>query len=389
MTMSILLVGVSTRAIAESAAGTDCRIVTVDYFGDRDQKERVENHSLLRDLNIPFSASGLLAASRRLEFSSVGYISNLENYPEIVAEFAKRGRLLGNAPDVLRKARDWRQLRRLCREEGIPHAVTLLPGEEKDAAPEFRWLRKPVRSGGGHGIRFWDGSLLEGTHVLQRFVEGRPASAAFVADGENSVLIGISEQLIGRRELGAREFIWCGNILPLQLDRPMGAAFLETVESMAARLTRRLGLRGVNGLDFVAAEDASGCPSPFLVEVNPRYTASMELVESVYGLNAFSLHLDAMAGSLPRFSLSQHIGSPFAGKGIVFARRMSIVPEAMGGVERGRRDVPFPGDRIEAGHPICTVFGGGDGRESCLENLTANAEAVRREIGDELEDCLE
>lgn len=389
MTMSILVVGVSTRAIAESAVRAGCRVVTVDYFGDRDQKEQVENHSLLRDFKIPFSARGLLAASRRLEFSSVGYISNLENYPEIVAEFAKRGRLLGNTPDVLRDARNWRQLRRLCREENIPLAVTLLPGEEKEAVREFRWLLKPVRSGGGHGIRFWDGSRLKGTHVLQRFVEGRSASAAFVADGKNSVVIGISEQLIGCRELGAREFAWCGNLLPLQLDRPSRAAFLETVETMVARLARRLGLRGVNGLDLVVADDANGCLTPFLVEVNPRYTGSMELVERAYGLNVFSLHLDALAGKLPQFSLVHHIEGRFAGKGIVFARRTSIVPETMGGVERGRRDIPFPGDRIKAGHPICTVFGEGDVRESCLENLLANAGAVRRKIGDELEDYVE
>ena len=390
MTMSILVVGLSTRAIADSAFNAGYRIVTVDHFGDRDQKEKIENHSLLRDFKIPFSARGLLAASRRLEFRSVGYISNLENYPEIVAELSKRGRLLGNAPEVLRKARDWRQLRRLCFEEGIPTAETLLPGEEKKADRVSRWLLKPVRSGGGHGIRFWDGSPVKEADVLQGFVEGRPASAAFVADGKNSVVIGVSEQLIGCRELGARKFAWCGNILPLRLDRPGAAAFFETVEAMAARLTRCLGLRGVNGLDLVAADDADGCPIPYLVEVNPRYTGSMELVESAYGLNVFSLHLDAMAGRLPRFSLAQRMQDrPFTGKGIVFARRSCIVPEAMGGVEQGRRDIPFPGDLIKAGHPICTVFGRGDTRQSCLGNLWANARAVRREIGDELEDCVE
>jgi predicted ATP-grasp superfamily ATP-dependent carboligase len=115
----------------------------------------------------------------------------------------------------------------------------------------------------------------------------------------------------------------------------------------------------------------------------------MELVERAFGLNVFSLHLDAFAGRLPHFSLAQHMEGPFTGKGIVFARRMCTVPETMGGLKRGRRDVPFPGDRIEARHPICTVFGEGNGRETCLENLWANADAVRCEIGDELEDIVE
>jgi predicted ATP-grasp superfamily ATP-dependent carboligase len=381
--MRIVIVGVSTRAVAESAVRGGYQVCTVDYFGDRDQKALVENYSLLRDFNLPFSAYGLLEASRRLEFNSAMYISNLENHPKVVAELARKSCLLGNAPDVLDQVRDWRQLRQSCTEEGIPCAVTFLPGEEKNAVPESRWLRKPVRSGGGHNIRFWDGEPLDEAHVLQEYMEGRPASVAFVADGKRSVVIGLSEQLIGWPEMGARQFVWCGSLLPLRLDAEDRAAFLETVESMVARLTRRFGLRGVNGLDLVVANDSDGCPCPFLVEVNPRYTASMELVEIAHGLNIFSLHLEAMAGQLPKFSLGQHLEGHFIGKGIVFARRTLTVPEAMGGVEQGRRDIPFPGDRIMAARPVCTVLAEGDERESCLDKLLASARAVRREIGDE------
>ena len=385
--MRTLIVGVSTRAIAESAVRGGHRVVTVDYFGDRDQKERVENHSLLREFRLPFSAPNLLVAAGKQNFDSFVYISSLENHPEVVGELAKRGRLLGNTPEVLRGARDWQHLRSVCAEGNVPAAVTLLSGEEKEASPEFRWLLKPVRSGGGHGIRFWDGSWIGKAHVLQRFVEGRSASAAFVADGEKSVLVGVSEQLIGRSELGTHGFAWCGNILPLHLPSGHRAIFLETVETMAARLTRRLGLRGLNGMDLVVARGADEAPVPFLVEINPRFTSSMELIELVYGLNMFSLHVDALAGKLPDFSLARHfVETPFTGKGIVFARRSCIVPENLGGVERGRRDIPFPGDKIGAGHPICTVFSAGGEREECLKDLAGNAEAVRREVGDELEE---
>ena len=203
---------------------------------------------------------------------------------------------------MLHQVRDWRRLRQFCREEGIPCAVTLLPSEENKAAPESGGCRKPVRSGGGsrHPVLGW-GTLTE-AHVLQRYIEGRSASVAFVADGKRSVVIGISEQLIGLAELGAGEFVWCGNLLPLRIDPGNRAAFLGSVESMATRLTRGFGLQGVNGLDLVVANDAHRCPRPILVEVNPRYTASMELMEKAHKINIFSLHLSAMAGQLPEFS---------------------------------------------------------------------------------------
>lgn len=154
------------------------------------------------------------------------------------------------------------------------------------------------------------------------------------------------------------------------------------IEKIATRLTQRFGLRGVNGVDLVIAEGRDGKPRPFLVEVNPRYCASMELVERACGLNLFLTHLDALEGRLPAFSLAEHIEGPYFGKGIVFARKTVMMPDTEDWHKRGRRDIPFAGDRIEAGHPICTVLAEGKQRETCLSNLMIRAEEVRRETGD-------
>jgi predicted ATP-grasp superfamily ATP-dependent carboligase len=283
---------------------------------------------------------------------------------------------------VLRQVRDWRALRRFCQEASIPHPITLLPGEEKEADPTVRWLRKPARSGGGHGIRVWTGDPLDEAHILQACIEGQPASAAFVADGQRSVLLGLTEQLIGRDELGSQGFAWCGNILPLETQSGDWLVVLKDVEEMVAQLTRRFGLRGANGIDLVMAEGPDGRPLPTLVEVNPRYTASMELVEQAYGINFFSAHMEAMAGKLPDFSLAAQGAGRYFGKSIVYASQGVTVPETVGWTQRNRRDIPFPGEQIEAGHPVCTVLAEGHNRETCWARLLENAKAVRREIGD-------
>jgi len=381
--VQILIVGVSTRAIAESAVSSRPGVITLDYFGDRDQKDLVENYSLLRDFKLPFSAKALLQASRRLKFDAVVYISNLENHPNVVKKLAQGRVLLGNSEAVLRQVRDWRALRQCCGAEGILCPVTLLPGEERKADPAVRWLHKPILSGGGHGIESWNGQPIDDAHILQAQVEGRPASMAFAADGQRSVVIGVTEQIIGREELGAKGYRWCGNILPLKLEASKKDGFIGVIEKMAARLTHRFGLRGVNGVDLVIAQGRDGEPSPFLVEVNPRYSASMEMVDRAYGLNVFSAHLDALEGRLPAFSLAEHLEGPYLGKGIVFAHKTVTMPETKNWVKRGRRDIPCPGERIEAGHPICTVLAEGEERETCLKNLLASVEDVRWETGDE------
>ena len=68
---------------------------------------------------------------------------------------------------------------------------------------------------------------------------------------------------------------------------------------------------------------------PHLVEVNPRYTVSMELIEWAYGVNVFDLHVrSSFDGELPSFSLGENVHrSGFYGKGIVYAREDVVMPE--------------------------------------------------------------
>ena len=379
--VTILITGLSTRAIAESAVQGGYRVVTLDYFGDRDQKELVANYSLMRDSRLNFGAKALLVASRNLSFQAVVYTSNLENHPDVVEDLARGRVLLGNSPSTLRQVRDSGHLRSVCRREDIAHPVTLLPGEESLAEGVGCWVSRPSRSGGGHGIRPWAGELLDEDHVLQAYVQGRPASAAFVADGRSCVLLGLTEQLIGRRELGAQGFIWCGNILSLSVPASERRAVLGSVRATAENLTRTYGLRGVNGVDFVLGRDESGRPVPYLLEVNPRYSASMELVEWAYGLSIFDLHVRSFSGDLPSFSLEDHVRQPgFYGKAIVYAREDVVLPETAGWRAKQRRDIPFPGEQIEARRPICTVLAQGESRDDCWRRLLGAAEAVYREL---------
>ena len=363
--------------MVESAVRGGHDVVAVDFFGDRDQARLAESHALQRDLGLPATAEGLARAAHSIRADAVAYGSNLENHPDVVAGLAVGRELLGNPADVLRGVRDWALLRRVCRDAGIAHPETLLAGEE-GRARGGRWLRKRVRSGGGHGVTLWDGIALDGAHLLQAQVAGRPASVSFVADGEDSRVFAVTEQLIGRSALGCSGFAWCGNVLPLGLPPAYAASVREQISRMASALTRRFGLVGVNGLDVVIGRDPEGVARPYLLEVNPRFSGSMELAELATGLNVFSLHVEACSGRLPRSVGAEPDG--FVGKGIVFARRDLVTPDTEQWLGGGVRDVPFSGQQIGAGHPVCTVLSRGLDRAECLAGLESAASAVYADV---------
>jgi len=377
-----LLVGLSTRAIAESAIKSGDEILTLDHFGDQDQRMLVNNLSLARDFGLPFSAANLLRASETLMFDRVTYTSNLENHPEVVAELEKRAKLSGNGSQTIVRIRDWNLLREFCRKKSVKHPVTLLPGEEGQATSDHVWLVKPAKGGGGHHIHHWDGRPLSDGSILQEYVEGTSFSAAFVANGRQGVVLGLTSQLNGLSELGVDGYNWCGNMLPLTLAVDQKQTLLREIEGLVNDLTEHFELKGIGGIDFILAEGGDGQLSPFLLEVNPRYTGSMELIEWAYGLNIYSLHRDACDGRLPKFTLSEQDDEGYYAKGIVFARQDVVIHNTENWMKSGRKDIPFAGDRIKQGHPVCTIFAQADTDTDCLADLFANADKLRLDISD-------
>ena len=355
--MRILIAGLTTRALAESAVRAGAEIVTVDYFGDLDQERLCETHPL-RKRGRGYSAAEVLEVARGLSYDAVVYCGGLENHPDVVAELARDRVLLGNAPYALRRVRDPHALFRYLAGRGftVPDtrgATDPLPGAG-------RWLLKPARGGGGQGVRAWAGQRPAPAQILQELVEGVSASASFAADGRRSLVLGWTEQL-----RAPRSYRYAGNIMPLEA----GAAARKEVAAIADVLTREYGLRGLNGFDFVLRGDR-----PVVLEVNPRYCASMELVERAGGRSVFDLHLAACRGELPdRVDETADVW----GKAIVYATRTVAAPDTTGWLARGVRDVPHPGEVIRAGHPICTVIASGSTRSACKAGLRSETARIR------------
>lgn len=371
----ILIVGVSTRAMAESAvrAGYDC--ITVDRFGDLDQKSIVTNVGLTCELGIPWSPARAERVARRIEAGGVVYGANLENHPVWVERLSRGRELLGSDAVTLRRVRDPIALAAALRRVGL-RTPTVLEGDAVRAAdPARRWLRKPRAGGGGRRIAEWQpGDRLQRGNVVQRLVRGVPASAAFAADGRRGVLLGVTRQLVGDPSFGASGFRYCGSVLPLT-DRPTPfAAAVRDARQAGEALVRLYGLRGVFGIDFVLNRRGL-----HVIEVNPRYTASMELIERLQGLSIFDVHVQACRGSLPAFDPCRAlIAGTALGKAIVFARTQLTLGDTRSWLGRDISDVPRPGTTVPEGAPICTVFATGSTPSACLRALKDRAAALER-----------
>jgi len=371
----ILLVSVAARMLAELARREGHEVIALDRFGDVDLRRLCPSVSILRDLGGRGGMAALVDAAEGIRAPYVIYGAGLEDRPALVARLAAGRTLLGCAPETLRRVRDPALLGASLRGAGLAYPRTYSAREAPVRADRARrWLRKPLRGGGGRGVREWRGGGLAAGLIVQERIAGLPCSAAAVADGRSAALLGVSEQLIGRRALGARGYAWCGNVVPPRLPAPERHALAEAARAICAHLAAAFGLRGLFGVDMVwDGERAS------VVEVNPRPTASLETIEAVHCVRSFAAHLEACAGRLPAVgSFAEADGA--AGKAVLFATEDVRAPDASAWVARGIRDVPHPGEPIAAGHPICTLVATGRAPEAVLAALEARAAALSGEL---------
>jgi uncharacterized protein len=373
----ILLVSVSARMLAELAVRDGFDVVAVDRFGDLDLQGLCESVSILRDLGGEGGMAELVAAAERIPADAVVYGAGLENRPDLVERLAAGRTLLGCDPGTLRRVRDPALLGASLRGAGLAYPDTLSAAEAPALADRARrWIAKPALGGGGRRVRAWRGGRLRADEVVQARVAGVPFSAAAVADGRDAVVLGVTEQLTGRRAFGAHGFVWCGNVAPPGLPAAERDALGRTAAAICAHVARAFGVRGLFGVDLVWDGERA-----WVVEVNPRPTASLETIAAAHGVRPFAAHVEACHGRLPAApSLAEPVLA--AGKAVVYASEDVRVPDTRGWGEAGIRDVPHPGEAIRTGHPVCTLIATGPSPAAVLTGLEARAAALRAELHD-------
>ena len=378
----LLILGASVRAAVDSARRGGCRPIAADLFADLDLRR------MAPALRVGRYPEGLWDASRTLAPASWMYTGALENYPDLVDRIAATRPLLGNSAAVLRRVRDPWLLQTPVREAGwrFPETRPLA------ACPTSGdWLRKPFRSANGTGIRItgngdWRaqqggssvGSDTEtATHYAQKFVPGVVCGAAFVANGRDATPLGVCRQLTGAGWLGAADFRYCGSIGPLRLSRRQR----ETVRNLGRALVAEFGLQGLFGVDFVMGRGAM-----HVLEVNPRYTASLEVIEPAWPRSAVRMHIDAcQRGDLP--PEPTHRLTSMWGKAILYARRDLFVTgqflrwadlRNVSRREPNVADIPPPGQYVRRGSPVTTLLSRGPDLETVKRRLRGLATCAER-----------
>lgn len=404
MSDPVIILGASARAAAFSAFAAGYSPVCADLFADTDLLA-IARCTAVRDY-----PRGLLDVARQLPPGPWLYTGGLENYPLLVNQIARDRPLYGNGGDVLKRVREPFRWQQDLKEFGL--SLPDVRRSAKTLPQDGSWLRKPIRGSGGTHITTWTEEVAcaisrsgDGQHVaddlntaphffFQERKPGIPSAAVFVAAAGRAVLLGATRQITGADWTGASEFCYAGSIGPLSIPQDHRVR----LEAAGNRIAERFQMTGLFGIDYLDAGDEL-----WLIEINPRYPASAEVLERATdtrtratetratGTSLVATHVAACTRQvLPdRSSFVGQAENAICGKAIVFAEQDVIISPAFTdwatslNAESNRyavADVPAAGTLIPTGNPIATVLADDTTHRDVEASLQQRATALREHL---------
>ena len=159
----------------------------------------------------------------------------------------------------------------------------------------------------------------------------------------------------------------------------------QSLETIGRILAEDFGLRGLIGLDFISAAEG-----PIPIEINPRYTASTEVLELAMFRPILAEHRRVFEPNAAANDQSAFKKTRFVGKSIVFAEADGRFPEDVGDGAALEEidafevpplaDIPEAGSTFVRGRPVVTVLVESLDLDECQALLRASVRSWRERL---------
>ena len=386
-TKSVLVVGFNTRPLALSLKNAGYDVYAVDFFGDLDlYPSVVDSLILIKELETDYGTikgtySKLLSEFTvqmlkkypRIDYLIIGsgLDDSYEERKAIINEIKKKNyriKSLNNDVETIENARNIEYIHNLLKFHNfkVPLTISYIDFGNNKGKIQFPLILKKSKSAGGLNIykistyeelstlikNFGSDGFNQNDWLIQEYIEGIPISCSVISNGKECEILTINRQLIGDPLLNPpKEFTYCGNIVPAELSKRDEKLVIKITKT----LTLKLGLKGVNGFDYVLKDHY-----PYLMEVNPRIPGSIRASEVSLDANLLDLHIKSFNLDMwDQVRISTKSNKPifFVTKFIFFApkeinKNLITIINSLDCVH----DKSTPTKSILKGEPLCTIL---------------------------------
>ncbi len=408
---NLLLMGIDTRPMVNSALKLDYKTFSISYFKTVDFKvPYAEKHVLDQESVIScgrfeenYSPEKLLELSKDFLFQNhdedeIDKIVlttgiNTKNFSGEFKKFRKIVRGNKNTESVDDKFKFYNNLKNKF---NVP--LTFQPsdvGELNQILQQYsdnQFILKPLQGSGGLGIFLLNNesshelkqlneicqNISLENYILQEYIEGTNVSSSVLSSHDDIKNL-INSRLITEHDLGNDSYEYSGNILPLDENSfkmfngyrtEIDADELnDEMRNTSEDLIKEFDLIGSNGVDYIL--DKNG--ELKVIEINPRFQGTYELVENSLGINLLDAHIKACEGEIIDIPNPKQ----YSIKKIIYARKQVNIgnlniPNVY--------DIPYEGVKIEKDQPLVTIISSNEDLKTAINDAKIAEDKVYENI---------
>ena len=384
---NLLLMGIDTRPMVNSALKLDYKTFSISYFKTVDFKvPYAEKHVLDQESVIScgrfeenYSPEKLLELSKDFLFQNhdedeIDKIVlttgiNTKNFSGEFKKFRKIVRGNKNTESVENKFKFYNKLKNKF---NVP--LTFQPSD----VGELNEILQQYSDNQFIQLNEICQNISLENYILQEYIEGTNVSSSVLSSHDDIKNL-INSRLITEHDLGNDSYEYSGNILPLDENSfkmfngyrtEIDADELnDEMRNTSEDLIKEFDLIGSNGVDYIL--DKNG--ELKVIEINPRFQGTYELVENSLGINLLDAHIKACEGEIIDIPNPKQ----YSIKKIIYARKQVNIgnlniPNVY--------DIPYEGVKIEKDQPLVTIISSNEDLKTAINDAKIAEDKVYENI---------
>ena len=303
---NLLLIGINTRSMLNSALKLNYNIFSTSYFSTSDTP-KIKNQKIILEEK-KNESSGIFEDnfnSKTILDISKEYIDEVDHIIPISgvspSDFSKKDqkKILGskNVIDIEDKFKFYRKIQDKFKTpetfliKDIDEAIEISKNK-----PNVKYILKPLKGSGGYNINLLNNDSylqLNGNEnfILQEYISGINLSSSILGTKDTKKTIMNSRLLTENDFKNNNRFIYIGNILPLTNEsilrkvKDINKINNDLIET-SQKLAYEFDLIGSNGIDYILNENGL-----YVIEINPRIQGTFECIEKSLQINMLDAHI--------------------------------------------------------------------------------------------------
>ena len=382
----LLLIGIDTRSMLNSALDLEYEIFSASYFSTSDTPTIKNQKIVLKEsdgescgsFEENFDPKYILEFSRDF-IDEVDYIIPISGVSPSDFKKNDKKKILGNK-DVGELENKFKFYEEIKDEFLTPMTFKLNDIDEaleiNKNYPNNQFIIKPLQGSGGYDVNLLnndsDFEFKDDEYIMQEYIKGINLSSSVLSNTTTAKNITNSRLLTMNDFKNNNDFRYVGNILPLTKKSVMTPVnnfdkLKREMKTTSENLIKKFNLIGSNGVDFILNEDGLN-----IIEVNPRIQGTFECVEKTFGVNMLEAHIKACQGELINIPEAKY----YSYKKIIYSpTRMKCHKMNLNNIY----DLPHIGSITEINEPLLTIIE----KDKSFENLCKKVELTDKIVNEE------